>query len=125
MRSDPFTAGVKECWLVLGPEKQIEVHRQPQGELFADHASRSRGRTGATVFRAMSWLARTRLFPVLRGVSRPASRAQAARNPLRRFPTQEVRFLSAALTSERLCDQGAVRFTKEIQLGFLAAQKRA
>lgn len=23
------SAGVKECWLVLGPEKQIEVHRQP------------------------------------------------------------------------------------------------
>lgn len=23
-------AGVKECWLVLGPEQQIEVHRQPQ-----------------------------------------------------------------------------------------------
>ncbi len=28
-------AGVKECWLVLGPEKQIEVYRQPQGEQFA------------------------------------------------------------------------------------------
>jgi len=24
------TAGVKECWLVLGPEQQIEVHRQPR-----------------------------------------------------------------------------------------------
>jgi Uma2 family endonuclease len=23
------SAGVKECWLVLGPEKQIEVYRQP------------------------------------------------------------------------------------------------
>lgn len=31
-------AGVKECWMVLGPEKQIEVHRQPQGEQFAQHA---------------------------------------------------------------------------------------
>jgi Uma2 family endonuclease len=31
-------AGVKECWLVLGPEKQIEVHRQPQGEQFAERA---------------------------------------------------------------------------------------
>ena len=30
-------AGVKEFWLVLGPEKQIEVHRQPQGEQFAEH----------------------------------------------------------------------------------------
>jgi Uma2 family endonuclease len=29
-------AGVKECWLVLGPEKQIEVHRQPMGEQFAE-----------------------------------------------------------------------------------------
>lgn len=25
-------AGVKECWLVLAPEKQVEVHRQPAGE---------------------------------------------------------------------------------------------
>jgi Uma2 family endonuclease len=32
------SAGVKECWLVLGPEKQIEVHRQPQGEQFAERA---------------------------------------------------------------------------------------
>jgi Uma2 family endonuclease len=32
------SAGVKECWLVLGPEKQIEVDRQPQGEQFAEHA---------------------------------------------------------------------------------------
>ena len=31
-------AGVKECWLVLAPEKQIEVHRQPQGEQFAESA---------------------------------------------------------------------------------------
>jgi Uma2 family endonuclease len=28
-------AGVKECWLVLGPEKQIEVHRQPGEGQFA------------------------------------------------------------------------------------------
>lgn len=32
------SASVKECWLVLGPEKQIEVHRQPQGGQFAEHA---------------------------------------------------------------------------------------
>ena len=32
------SAGVKECWLVLAPEQQIEVHRQPQGEQFAGHA---------------------------------------------------------------------------------------
>ena len=31
-------AGVKECWLVLGPEKQIEVHRKPAGEEFAEHS---------------------------------------------------------------------------------------
>ena len=29
------SAGVKECWLVLGPEKQIEVHRQPAGGGFS------------------------------------------------------------------------------------------
>ena len=28
------TAGVKEVWLLLVPEKQIEVHRQPYGERF-------------------------------------------------------------------------------------------
>jgi Uma2 family endonuclease len=28
-------AGVKECWLVLAPDKQIEVHRQPAGDHFA------------------------------------------------------------------------------------------
>lgn len=38
-------AGVKECWLVLGPEKQIEVHRQPQGEQFAEHAVHGPGVT--------------------------------------------------------------------------------
>ena len=31
-------AGVKECWLVLAPEKKIEVHRQPAGEQFAECA---------------------------------------------------------------------------------------
>ena len=30
-------AGVKECWLVLGPEKQIEVYRQPADGQFAGH----------------------------------------------------------------------------------------
>ena len=29
-------AGVKECWLVLGREKQIEVHRQPGKSQFAE-----------------------------------------------------------------------------------------
>ena len=37
------SAGVKECWLVLGPEKQVEVHRRPQGEQFAEHALQGPG----------------------------------------------------------------------------------
>jgi Uma2 family endonuclease len=36
---------VKECWLVLAPEKQIEVHRQPQGEQFAERAVHGPGGT--------------------------------------------------------------------------------
>ena len=39
------SAGMKECWLVLGPEKQIEVHRQPQGGEFAEHAVHGPGGT--------------------------------------------------------------------------------
>jgi Uma2 family endonuclease len=31
-------AGVTECWLVLGPEKQIEVFRQPRNGQFTGHA---------------------------------------------------------------------------------------
>ena len=27
--------GVRQCWVVLGPLKQIEVHRQPAAEQFA------------------------------------------------------------------------------------------
>lgn len=30
------SAGVKECWLMLAPEKQIEVHRQPTGGHYAE-----------------------------------------------------------------------------------------
>jgi len=30
------SAGVKECWLVLGPEQQIEVSRQPAGGQYAE-----------------------------------------------------------------------------------------
>lgn len=29
-------AGVKECWLVLGPERQVEVFRQPRDGQFAE-----------------------------------------------------------------------------------------
>jgi Uma2 family endonuclease len=32
------SAGIKEVWLVLGPEKQIEVHRQPAGDQYAERA---------------------------------------------------------------------------------------
>ena len=39
------SAGVKECWLVLGPEKQIVVHRQPQGGQFAERAVHGSGGT--------------------------------------------------------------------------------
>jgi len=31
-------AGVKECWLVLGPERQIEVHRRPVGKRFFERS---------------------------------------------------------------------------------------
>jgi Uma2 family endonuclease len=31
-------ASVKECWLVLGPEKQIEAHRSPAGDQFAERS---------------------------------------------------------------------------------------
>ncbi len=31
-------AGVKECWLVLGPEQTIEVHRRPAGEAFTERS---------------------------------------------------------------------------------------
>jgi Uma2 family endonuclease len=30
------SATVKEVWLVLAPEKQVEVHRQPAGERFRE-----------------------------------------------------------------------------------------
>ena len=39
------TAGVKECWLVLGPEKKIEVYRQPKDGQFAEHLLQGPGGT--------------------------------------------------------------------------------
>jgi Uma2 family endonuclease len=36
-------AGVKECWLVLGPEKKIEVYRQPKDGQFTEHALQGPG----------------------------------------------------------------------------------
>ena len=29
-------AGVKECWFVLAPDRQMEVHRQPAGDQFSE-----------------------------------------------------------------------------------------
>jgi Uma2 family endonuclease len=39
------TAGVKECWLVLGPEKQIEVYRLPKEGQFSEHSIHGPGGT--------------------------------------------------------------------------------
>jgi len=39
------SAGVKECWLILGPEKQIEVHRQPKDGQFTEQALHGPGGT--------------------------------------------------------------------------------
>jgi Uma2 family endonuclease len=36
-------AGVKECWLVLGPERQIEVHRHPTGDRFIEQTTHGPG----------------------------------------------------------------------------------
>ena len=38
-------AGVKECWFVLGPEKKIEVYRQPKDGQFTEHAVHGPGGT--------------------------------------------------------------------------------
>ena len=37
------TAGVKECWLVLGREKQVEVHRAPATGQFVERTVHSPG----------------------------------------------------------------------------------
>jgi Uma2 family endonuclease len=39
------TAGVRECWLVLGPEKKIEVFRQPKNGQFTEHSLHGPGGT--------------------------------------------------------------------------------
>ena len=36
-------AGVKECWFVLAPDRQIEVHLQPAGDRFVERAIRGPG----------------------------------------------------------------------------------
>ena len=37
------SAGVKECWFVLAPEKQIEVYRQPKDGRFTEHTVQGPG----------------------------------------------------------------------------------
>jgi Uma2 family endonuclease len=37
------SAGVKECWLVLGPEKQIEAYRQPEDGQFTERTTHGPG----------------------------------------------------------------------------------
>jgi len=39
------TAGVKECWLVLGPEQHIEVHHQPRDGEYTDSTLHGPGGT--------------------------------------------------------------------------------
>jgi hypothetical protein len=76
-------AGVKECWLVLAPEKQIEVHRQPQGEQSAERAVHGAGRNADQ--RGGAGL-HGRVGPDLRGLTRAPVHAvrvrmAAAQNP--------------------------------------------
>jgi Uma2 family endonuclease len=39
------SAGVKECWLVPGPEKKIEVYREPQDDRFLEQTVHGPGGT--------------------------------------------------------------------------------
>jgi Uma2 family endonuclease len=41
-------AEVKECWLILGPEKQIEVYRQPKNGRYTEHTPHGPGGTLAS-----------------------------------------------------------------------------
>jgi Uma2 family endonuclease len=43
------SAGVKECWFVLAPEKQIEVYRKPMGEQFTERTTHGPGGTLASI----------------------------------------------------------------------------
>jgi hypothetical protein len=62
-------ASVKECWRVLGTEKQIEVHRQPQGGQYAEFTCtsllrirRERDRLHTAEVRGSSPLSPTTIF---------------------------------------------------------------
>ncbi len=56
------SAGVKECWLVLGPEKQIEVHRQPQGDQYAERSVHGLGGSATSTAVPSFTVALDRLF---------------------------------------------------------------
>ena len=50
------TVGVKECWLVLGPEQHIEVHRQPRDGEYTDSTLTARaGRWGVRRCQDLPW----------------------------------------------------------------------
>jgi Uma2 family endonuclease len=55
-------AGVKECWLVLGPEKKIEVYWQPKNGQFTEHALHGPGGTLTSVALPEFTLALNALF---------------------------------------------------------------
>ena len=42
-------AGVKECWLILGPEKKIEFYGQPKDGRYTEHSLQGPGGTLASV----------------------------------------------------------------------------
>jgi Uma2 family endonuclease len=56
------SAEVKECWLILGPEKKIEVYRQPKDGRFTDFQMRGPGDTLASEAMPAFTLALDELF---------------------------------------------------------------
>jgi hypothetical protein len=56
------SAGAKECWPVLGLEKQIDVHRQPQGEQYAERSVHGPGGSAIRTAVAVSTVDLDRLF---------------------------------------------------------------
>ena len=57
-------AGVKECWLVLGPEKQVEVYRLSTGESFSEHTVHGPGGSLASIAVPNFTVGLTSLFAV-------------------------------------------------------------
>jgi Uma2 family endonuclease len=56
-------AGVKEVWFVLGPEKSVEVFRQPTGDRYLDHVLLDRASTLSSPFLPGFSLPLADLFP--------------------------------------------------------------